>query len=177
MENLKLLLTKSINQLIQNDKLLFSMPTTIECEESDLERKLHEVCINHRFAVYLEKNLVEFGKIGYDVDIEYNRNFEFIKRARRSEDEYAIIVRPDILIHKRLNPNIAIANYLVIEAKKGNPSYKDIDKIERLILDPAYKYKFGLTVSYLRNEEFVDCVIYYEEDNTVKSEIFSIRKI
>jgi len=175
MEELKRFITKSIKQLISRDKLLFQIPTG---EEQTLSsRKLHEVCINHRLAIYMENNLEDVNKADYSVDIEYNRNFELVKRARRNEDEDEIIVRPNILIHKRANQDILTANYLVVEAKKGEPSLADKDKIERLMMDTRFKFKYGLTISYLKNPNFVICEIYFLDRNSnLQREFLPINK-
>lgn len=161
--------------LIRKDQLLFVMAQT-ELVETENERKLHEVCINHRLALYLESNLEDIDKSDYSVDIEYNRNFDLVKRARRTPEEEEIIVRPDIIIHKRANNNLEIANYLVIEAKKGESSAEDKDKIERLLLDARFKFKYGLTISYLRNPDSIDCIIYYLENTQIQTRQFSVSK-
>ena len=132
MEELKTLIRTAVNQLLLKDRLIFDAP--IGQEDTEIERVNHEVCINHRLAVHLENNLDPNLYAGFSVDIEYNRNYEVVKKARRTEDEQEITVRPDILIHKRVGGDIDNDNYLVVEAKKQDIIANDINKIERLIL-------------------------------------------
>ena len=68
------------------------------------------------------------------------------------EDKNAISFYPDIIIHKRKSPH---NNLLVIEVKKSSNNRGedfDIEKIEEL-MEPPYKYKFGLFLRIgLQNE-------------------------
>ncbi len=168
------LVTDATKQLLVFDTDLFSM---LNQATQDLqERKLHEVCINHRLAVYLERSAPKFGLLDYFVDIEYNRNMENPKEARRNANEAPRIVRPDILIHRRTNLQTEIPHYLVIEAKKGNTSDADIDKIGRLLQDDRFRYKFGLTISYLSNLDFIIGKVYYYEQGQEKTKEFKAAK-
>ena len=49
-------------------------------------------------------------------------------------------VRPDILIHSRINDQVDPQHLLIVEAKKGNISDHDINKIHGFISDNNYNY-------------------------------------
>lgn len=79
------ILIKSIDLLALNDddimknsvpKFPFenanNKPTDLE---KILNRELHEVCINHRLAFYIETELRNLNINEFHVDLEYNKNF------------------------------------------------------------------------------------------------------
>jgi hypothetical protein len=70
-------------------------------------------------------------------------------------------VRPDILVHSRIDGKVEQQHYLVIEAKKGAISQYDINKIQGFISDNNYNYLFGMAISYCHSEEFVLADLYY----------------
>lgn len=111
--------------------------------------KLHEVCINHRLAVYIEHHLPDELN-DYYVDIEYNRYNLDRKYVSLGNEEFE--ARPDIIIHRRMNPrNKPIPHYLIIEAKKENINEKDLRTVRGFLTDP--KYKYGMTISYCSNND------------------------
>ena len=163
LDTLKALLRSAFAKLQQHDSDIYSSTTNeADVSYSDIykivDRKLHEVTINHRLAHYLENSLTEFSLFGYLVDIEYNRFYQNEKLLRTTEG--IKVVRPDIIIHSRRNFEHDIQHYLVIEAKKDKPSNNDIEKVKSLLNDERYNYMFGATVSYA-NPEGIVCVIYY----------------
>ncbi|MBL3591232.1 MAG: hypothetical protein JMN24_15785 [gamma proteobacterium endosymbiont of Lamellibrachia anaximandri] len=105
-------------------------------EEAELlTNNSSEQAITHRLAVMLEQNFN-----GWNVDCEYNRNQDTIKRLRytispdRPIEERDVV--PDIIVHKRMTEN----NLLVIEVKKStNPESeaKDLAKLS------AFKEQLG----------------------------------
>lgn len=88
------------------------------------ERKLHEVCINHRFAHYIERLLPDYYPNDYKVDIEYNRYYKNKKYVDIAGDRR--VVRPDIIIHTRAVRSEYPQHLLVIEAKKNENCLEDI---------------------------------------------------
>ena len=87
-----------------------------------------ERCIATRLAMYLREYFV-----GYDVDVEYNRHGNNVKRLLRVVERYprdrdaetrCHSVLPDVVVHKR---GIDDSNLLVIEMKKSS----DIDGMGR----------------------------------------------
>ena len=94
--------TAAIAELLKHDSYL-------------LEKDVNERSISHRLAVYLE---LQFS--GWNVDCEYNRNHDDVKRLQlesrttNDQDTEAVTVFPDIIIHRRSSDE----NLLVIEMKK-----------------------------------------------------------
>lgn len=169
---IKTLLTKSIDQLIEKDSNIFNidieMPQQISQDARLLNRELHETTINHRLAFYLEQNLQKTDLKVYNVDIEYNRYYGNQKILNTVEGQQS--VRPDILIHSRINDQVEQQHYLVVEAKKAQITQHDINKILGFISDPNYFYLFGLTISYCLNETNVLANLYYFNGTTILNE-------
>ena len=123
-----------------------------------LDINVNERTITHKLAEYLQEHFPEFN-----VDCEYNRDRNYIKRIRNKRDrskeianlsnfklaeliwenKEADTIYPDIIVHKRTTHK---NNLLIIEVKKKpNPNTGEFDKekIEELMERP-YNYKFGL---------------------------------
>jgi hypothetical protein len=172
------ILLKSIKKLIKKDSNIFTIDIVIPQQYSEeakiLNRELHETTINHRFAYYIENNLKKNDWKIYNVDIEYNRFYENPKMLKINDiDE---IVRPDIIIHSRMNNNINPQHLIVVEAKKGAISNHDINKIKHFISDNHYNYLFGLTISYCSSISSVLSNLYYWEDNNIVSKELNVEK-
>jgi len=169
---IKTLLTTCIDQLIANDSDIFNldivMPRQISPDARLLNRELHETTINHRLAFYLEQNIQETDLDIYNVDIEYNRFYGNQKILNIVEGQQS--VRPDILIHTRINDQVEQQHYLVVEAKKAQITRHDINKIQGFISDQNYFYLFGLTISYCINEANVLANLYYFNGTTIVRE-------
>ena len=140
---------RALIRLLEEDGCLFACP--IEEEFGYDARKLHEVCINHRLAGHLEREilplLAAYGPMF--VDIEFNR--EGLNYKEITMDGEKQRVRPDIIIHNRKSGDDKL-NFLVAECKKAGSGDKaiadDRKKIEALMLDQKYAYSFGLQVVY-----------------------------
>lgn len=169
---IKSLLESSIDELILNDSNIFNadviLPQNISPDAILLNRKLHETTINHRLAYYIENALHNTDLESYNVDIEYNRYYNNLKLLETVEGQ--INVRPDILVHSRINDQVNQQHYLVIEAKKNRITTHDINKIKGFISDDHYNYLFGLTVSYCRSTEFVLANLYYFNGHIIDNE-------
>lgn len=121
-----------------------ALATLLERDSYLLLKNVNERSISHRFAIYLESQFP-----GWDVDCEYNRNHDDVKRlqleARHASDQdiEAITVFPDIIVHHRSKDE----NLLVIEMKKTgsreNANY-DIKKLEAF--KKELKYTFAIFV-------------------------------
>ena len=174
------LIRNSLEKLAEKDKNILKqkMPKLGKSTEKEklLNRELHETTLNHRLAFYIETELISKEILNYFVDIEYNRNFSDAKRVKISGVK--IPVRPDILIHKRMNvEKEENANLLVIEAKKHKTSKHDIDKVKAFINDLDYNYKFGLTISYAYNENEIKSILYYKsESNKIINEEINVKR-
>ena len=153
----------SIDELIANDSDIFNidevMPQEISPDARQLNRQLHETTINHRLAVYIERNIVESDLENYNVDIEYNRYYGNLKILETVEGHLS--VRPDILVHSRVDDQVDPQHYLIVEAKKGAISQHDINKIHGFISDDNYNYLFGMAISYCHSDELVLADLYY----------------
>ena len=130
--------------------------SSIEVYDADYDaRKLHEVCINHRLAVYFEQKIIPLlpKDEEYFVDIEFNREGSNFKEVEITEQQKT--VRPDIIIHNRKSGNNK-KNFLVVECKKRGTSEDkinyDMQKLEAFLTDPRYSYRFGLQVNYDKDE-------------------------
>lgn len=155
---IKQLISYAIKQLIQNDSDIFI--NTLLTNESRRKRELHEVTICHRLAVYLEMNLDCYFQGNYSVDLEYNRNYDEVKRYWTGTESK--IARPDIIIHTRTHGSLPQHQHLlVIEAKKGKVPSIDINKVKGFIADRNYFYLFGLTISYCYTPGIIEAMLYY----------------
>ena len=160
---IKKILKKSIDELISNDSEIFNtnvvIPERISLDAKILNRELHETTINHRLAFYIEKNIQNTVLSIYNVDIEYNRYYENLKILNTIEKQ--LTVRPDIIVHTRINNKTFQQHFLVIETKKAKISKHDIKKINGFISDQKYQYLFGLTISYCIDVTQVLANLYY----------------
>jgi hypothetical protein len=142
---------RSFRRLVDEDGDLFDCP--IEEHSSYDARKLHEVCVNHRLANHLEKEIIQVFKLNEAifVDIEFNREGVNFKNTKINGEDKP--VRPDIIIHNRKTGHEKV-NFLVVECKKKGASEdnigKDRQKILALMRDERYEYSFGLQVIYGR---------------------------
>lgn len=172
LETIEQIIRSSLRELKQNDYNLFELDSESEIieyipDKLELERKLHEVCINHRFAVYLE-NFIKQVDPSFCVDIEYNRYYKNEKVLK--SDYYTGIVRPDIIIHKR-SLNSLDQHLLIIEAKKDKTDEKDELKIKSFMSDPKYRYKYGARIRYnMLSDKRVE-IYFHDGDNISKKQL------
>jgi hypothetical protein len=143
----------------------------ISKEDKIIERKLYEVCINHKFANYLNNEVKKSNNFNWlEVDLEYDKNYDKKKEIFTVKGKEPI--RPDILIHKRKdNYN----NMVAIECKKNYMNKKDKTKLLKLLHDP-FNYCLTCWLSYLPGEKHMliklfetnRIYIYYFNKNTKK---------
>ncbi len=174
----KRIIIMSIKRLVKFDDDIFKqkMPSLTKATEKErvLNRELHETTLNHRLAVYIEQVLKLKKVTGYHVDIEYNRNFSNPKFVNLGE--VRIPVRPDILVHKRMDKT-PDAHLFVIEAKKHITSSHDINKIKGFLTDPEYLYKYGLTISYAYNPRQVSARLYFTKGDTIQEHAINVNRM
>lgn len=117
---------------------------------------LCERCIMFRFADYLAKIYSD-----YNVDCEYNRHKEDVKRIYKNKDKDKEIF-PDVILHTR---GVDDNNFAVIELKNktntNDSGRKNDEKKLRALTksksdsnkDPLYNYgyKFGLAITICEN--------------------------
>jgi hypothetical protein len=98
------------------NKLSAALSKLLERDSYLLVNNENERSISHRLGMYLQEEFTQ-----WDVDCEYNRNYEAIKslelpRTDTSfDDTNAVTVFPDIIVHHRG----ASDNLLVVEVKKS----------------------------------------------------------
>lgn len=111
-------------------------------KEELLKVDIYESTISHRIAVYLEGLFPD-----YDIDCEYNKNLLGDKKNVNGKK-----IRPDILIHKRLNND---ANCVVIEIKKNGIKSKlaqaDIKKLKDCMIG-TLNYNLGVFVGVVKRK-------------------------
>ena len=142
----------AFEKLCQNDKELLQ------------NRTLHEECINHRLAYYIEKYL-EFYDEKYNVDMEFNKNGEKKKELPENSKNEGGAIRPDIIVHTRMKElENKYKNYIVIETKKSEDSKEDKDVVTRFIKSKEYEYKVGVTINYNKFNP-IKATLYYKNSN------------
>ena len=108
-----------------------------------------ERSIAARLAMYLREHFIE-----YDVDVEYNRAEDKVKRlrdvvsrCRRDRDETEDQrVLPDVIVHRRGDNK---SNLLVIEVKKSSdPRGTDCDHERLEAFRAELRYMFGALVVF-----------------------------
>ena len=128
------LLKQSVDLLYKNDSYL-------------IEHSVHEQDISHRIAYYFENLLNNYSwykKSSFNVDVEYNKNFDDSKRV------YSNCCNCDsarCYIHQSSYHNDN--NILVIEIKKCNNECKDdFAKLSAFTCNASdYKYKIGIYIN------------------------------
>jgi hypothetical protein len=130
-QNTELIIQSAIDHLLERDAMLF-------------QNDVAERAITHRLANYLQEQFAE-----WDVDCEYNRNLNDVKRLKEicnpTNNENGASVFPDIIIHKRMTDN----NFIVIEVKKTTnttPDDCDMQKLEAFRNELGYKH--GLFIRF-----------------------------
>ncbi len=177
---IKEIISSGLRQLSDNDSDIFNMDLEVEMAQEisenakKLSRKLHETYISHRFAHYLENELEETDYEEYNVDIEYNRFYGNLKMLNTIDGQLS--VRPDIIIHTRVDITFEPQHLLVVEAKKEAISNHDINKVKGFISDNNYNYVFGLTISYCSDETHIISTLYYFNGTEIVNENISVEK-
>lgn len=162
---------RAFSKLKKDDGSLFDCD--IEEEFGYDSRKLHEVCINHKLAIYLEKEIlpiIDSADQKYFVDIEFNREGINKKKVIWCNGE-ELVVRPDIIIHNRKSDEQKM-NFLIVECKKNGAQQAEIDgdrkKIHVLMENDRYKYSYGLQVVYGKNE--IKGTLFYKIREAIEQE-------
>lgn len=164
---------QSFKDLIEQDGELFGFKVNAESEKNG--RKLHEVCINHKFSIHLSNHifpLLQGRDQKYFTDIEFNRNG--VREKAVFIDNSPQVVRPDIIIHNRKDGDEK-SNFLVVECKKRGCSQKeydnDVTKIQGLMTSEDYKYEYGLMVLY--DENSIEAQFFWHTEEGIASKALS----
>lgn len=177
-EKLAHYLANAVCNLIINDNILFVY-------------NVHETCINHRLALYLEKSLStqwDSSDKTLFVDIEFNRSLEDKKQKIMQlnveesipfEDQQVSqkLIRPDIVIHNRTNNH---GNVLWIEVKIGSDPHicqADVNKIIHACHQLSFQLGASLLIDYSHNKlwtwiidtsgQIEEYEFYYENGNII----------
>ena len=151
----------AINEIKSRIDYALNQLTSHHNDKYLLEHNLGERCIAHRFAVHLAAQFPD-----WDVDCEYNRNGDQLKKMPLSDECRELLrktdrVVPDIIVHKR---GAEGPNLLAIEVKReGQPGEEcDRTKLEGYI--SMIGYSCGLYVSFNSG---------YVEEHIAKKNFFS----
>lgn len=132
-----------------------------------IKREVHEECINHRFAIYLEKEFEDIMmREQLSLDIEYNKNGRNPKTYGSEDKKF----RPDIIIHER---NSNRNNYVIIEAKKSKLSKNDKEKLISCKRAP-YNYDVALGIEYGVGKDHFNLYIYEGNGSNQKIKLSKI---
>lgn len=111
-------------------------------------RRAHERSTAHRLAVHMERHL----GAGWDIDCEYDRDGQDIKRLDRirecDEERESDRILPDIIVHHRESAGRE-HNLLVVEVKK-NAETDPCDHLKLTLMTAPgshYQYQLGLYVN------------------------------
>ena len=135
----------NINKVIEGLRILYDKDKNLFEYLDRRNRLCNERSLTFRLGFYLIDLFPE-----YDVDCEYNKDREDVKRAI-------------INVHKRKDD---INNLFVIEAKKYNNSNKeerekDDNKLKYMTsLDNQYKYKYGIFIDFGTNFGNTKIIVY-----------------
>jgi len=176
-DELKGKIAEAFNILLERDGELFkcNIHGNGHNEEPGYARKLHEVCINHKLANYLEEIIVPSinGDNRYFVDIEFNKEGKNDKLIVLKGE--TVTARPDIIIHNRISGQQK-KNFLIVECKKQSASKADkqydILKIIEFMHHDKYLYEFGLQVIY--DENIIKGTLFYKVGTEIEQEEIAI---
>lgn len=159
-EHIKILIERSLERLVERDGGL-------------IHRKVREECINHRLACYFEQFLNEESNVqpSYEVDLEYNKNYNDPKKIIIDENNNTKAIRPDIIIHVRETNE---HNLIAFEIKKDYTNQHDFVKIKGLHRSP-YNYTYGCLISYLPTKSYIRIKLLSNQGREM--EIFKFDKI
>ncbi len=130
--------------------LVIALINLNKSDNSLIQRRLNEVCLNHKLANYLEFGVKHILKLKWvDVDLEYDKNYKDKKFIQTKHGKRAI--RPDILIHKREDNS---KNLFALECKKGYLNKNDREKLSILLQYP-YDYSLTCGISYLPDKDYM----------------------
>jgi hypothetical protein len=172
---LKERIEQAYSKLISIDGILFDNP--IEENMPYDSRKLHEVCINHKLAIYLDEFILPLLNDRYDsyfTDIEFNREGVNAKNVNINNSE--TLCRPDIIIHNRISGNRK-NNFLIVECKKSESSRAEINADEKKIIgflnDDRYLYEYGLQTIY--HSTLINGFLFYKNEGKILTEEIIVR--
>src|SRR5436305_1266618 len=129
-----------LEEILNRSQKAFSV---LFAKDAELFRKqIHEQTVTFRFGIYLQE---EFSNMSYQVDCEYNRQWDNPKRLLSTKR----LIKPDLVVHRRLKlgePNIN-ANLFVLEAKKAGSWQRTFKRLGTRLCEMTdggrFSYKLG----------------------------------
>lgn len=147
------------------EKIGIALQLFLHKDNQLLEYNVNERAISHKLAEYIQILFPE-----WDVDCEYNRRENDIKRLNRikecDEQRKTDIIYPDIIVHHRGEED----NLLVIEIKtNGQDDICDRKKLQLLTQkDGEYGYDWGLYLQFNRTNQYK--LTWYENGRIIREE-------
>ncbi len=112
-----------------------------------IQNRVSERSIVFWFGIYFYELIQGTKYSEYDMDVEYNRNFQEVKRT----ENYPRGTFPDLILHKRGSND---SNIIIIEFKPWwNPGTGDDLKKLQDFTNHDGEYKYGLGLSILIDHE------------------------
>jgi hypothetical protein len=141
----------NLNYILDNDFLICAARAIRTLFVNDRElivRRVKEEAINHRLAVYMERELnTKYSWLS--VDVEYNKNYAEVKNII-GPDGNKVFIRPDILVHERGNN---YNNKLAVECKldymDNNTKYKLMG-----LKNKPYNYNNSIGIIYKPESQY-----------------------
>lgn len=152
------IITKALKKLIKKDGSL-------------IEREMHEECINHKFAMYLEEyisKVIFYKENSLSVDMEYNKNGSNSKTLNNEINGKI----PDIIVHRRETND---ENLILIECKKDTLINRDKEKLKTFLRD-LYSYKYTLGVEYKPLKDSIILFLYERDGEDITREKYLFNK-
>lgn len=118
------------------------------------EIEVHEQCIAAYFWHYFVNEYSEKCYSNYDIDIEYNRIGDDVKKTVNSPDDEEKQIRPDMIIHKRgcSGNNFAMVEFKTSWNKTESNKNDDYSKLEKTTNNKGnLKYKYGISFIFCKN--------------------------
>lgn len=117
-------------------------------EQYLISRDLSERCICAKFALYLERTIIDSEFHGYVVDVEYNRGSRGNEHTAKRLNGRNIVV--DLVVHKRgYHEQRGVDNLFCIEMKKAYKRYDLSSDKERLRIMTDSVYGFGYKAGFM----------------------------
>ena len=132
-------------------KRLYDQDHYLICHGKDHHNS--ERAVVFRFGIYFNK-AVENNGLNYNVDVEYSKNIDKVKRIQNNH------VIPDLILHVRGNNNY---NVLVMEFKTwwGEAQGYDKKKIKQFCNPRGeYKYQYGVTILLSKKLKDIECRLF-----------------
>ena len=155
--NLETAISDALDILYSKDKYLISHKPFYTSNENDIH--VSERGIVFRFGIYFQEIFNQSHLLlNYNIDTEYNRNFDKPKTLPNTPWEDGHGAYPDLIVHERGSNN---SNLLIIEFKTwwSDPYTIDLDRTKlKAFKEPPYNYKYALLVVLNKTEPTLEWI-------------------